>query len=286
MFAVIFNTYERPIPWPVQNLRPALETCEQCHWPAKFHGDQIVAYHQYADDEKNSDTVTTLAVHVGGGDAQLGIAHGIHWHMNVANTIEYIATDDKRQNIPYVWLKDRFGNVREYVVGGTTTQELAKGQRRRMDCHNRPSHKIAQTADEAVNDAMALNEIPRTLPCAHQQAVKALSVSYTSYPAAHAGISQSIDAFYHRQLKDAYESRRREVQQAIQATKNIFHGNVFPVMKVTFGTYPSKHRSRGFTRLFPLPRRQSQDEGRSGDSAGVRHQHYVTECRAYQSSTR
>ena len=242
VFAVLFHTYERPIPWPVQNLRPARETCEQCHWPAKFHGDQIVVKHQYADDDKNTDTMTTLAVHVGGGDAQLGIAQGIHWHMNVANTIEYIATDDKRQNIPYVWLKDRFGNVREYVVDGTTPQELAKGQRRRMDCmdcHNRPSHKIAQTADEAVNAAMALNEIPRSLPFAHQQAVKAVSASYPSYAAADAAIQQSLEGFYRQQLKEAYQSRRGEIDQAITATRNIFHRNVFPAMNVTFGTYPS-----------------------------------------------
>ena len=36
-----FDTYSRPIPSPVQNLRPARDTCEQCHWPEKFHGDKI-----------------------------------------------------------------------------------------------------------------------------------------------------------------------------------------------------------------------------------------------------
>ena len=44
--------------------------------------------------------MTTLQVHVGGGDGRLGTASGIHWHMNVANEIEYIATDDERQVIP------------------------------------------------------------------------------------------------------------------------------------------------------------------------------------------
>ena len=38
-FAVLFNSHERPIPSPVENLRPARDTCEQCHWPEKFHGD-------------------------------------------------------------------------------------------------------------------------------------------------------------------------------------------------------------------------------------------------------
>ena len=94
------NSHERPIPSPVRNLRPARETCEQCHWPEKFHGDKAVVIREYAEDEQNTETVTTLQVHVGGGSERLGVATGIHWHMNVANEIEYVATDDKRQEIP------------------------------------------------------------------------------------------------------------------------------------------------------------------------------------------
>ncbi len=41
VFAVALNTYSRPIPSPVENLRPARDTCEQCHWPEKFHGDKV-----------------------------------------------------------------------------------------------------------------------------------------------------------------------------------------------------------------------------------------------------
>ncbi len=93
LIAVSLQTYSRPIPSPVQNLRPARDTCEQCHWPEKFHGDKIRRVIEYADDEKNTESVTTLQVHVGGGSERLGIATGIHWHMNVANEIEYVATD-------------------------------------------------------------------------------------------------------------------------------------------------------------------------------------------------
>ena len=84
----------------MQNLRPARDTCEQCHWPEKFHGDKVRRIVEYGDDEKNTESVTTLQMHVGGGSERLGHATGIHWHMNVANEIEYIATDDKRQVIP------------------------------------------------------------------------------------------------------------------------------------------------------------------------------------------
>src|SRR6476646_2277652 len=163
VLAVSFHTYSRPIPSPVEQLRPARDVCEQCHWPEKFHGDKIRRVVEYGEDEKNTESVTTLQVHVGGGSEKLGIAQGIHWHMNVANEVEYIATDDKRQVIPWVRVKDRLGNVREYTAEGTRPEDLQKGERRRMDCmdcHNRPAHPMAATAERAINERMASGEIP------------------------------------------------------------------------------------------------------------------------------
>jgi nitrate/TMAO reductase-like tetraheme cytochrome c subunit len=158
LLAVTFHTYPRPIGAPVRNLRPATETCEQCHWPEKFHGDKIRRVAEYASDEKNTETITTLQVHVGGGNDRLGTAQGIHWHMNVGNQVEYIATDDKRDVIPWVRVTDRAGNVREYATAGVTPEQLAKGERRRMDCmdcHNRPSHLNAATPVRAVDEMIA-----------------------------------------------------------------------------------------------------------------------------------
>src|SRR4051812_42505662 len=108
-----------------------------------------------------------MQVHVGGGSERLGTAQGIHWHMNLANEDEYIATDDKRQVIPWVRFKDGKGQVREFTVPGTTPEQLAKGERRRMDCvdcHNRPSHTMVATAERAVDDMLARGTMPRTLP--------------------------------------------------------------------------------------------------------------------------
>ena len=49
---------------------------------------------------------------------------GIHWHMNLDNQIEYIATDAARGAIPYVKFTGRDGSVREYRVEGTTEAQL------------------------------------------------------------------------------------------------------------------------------------------------------------------
>ena len=235
LVAVIRGTYSKPVGAPVRTMVPARKTCEQCHWPEKLHGDKLVRITEYADDEKNTASEMKLLVHVGGGSERLGIATGIHWHMNVANEVEFIATDAKRQVIPYVRLKDRTGAVREYVTDGVTPDQLAKGERRLMDCidcHNRPAHTMAATAERAVNVAMARAEFPLTLPFVHREAVKALTVSYATRGVATDAIGASMRAFYR-------DSNAQDVEKAVAATARIYRGNVFPEMHVGFGTYPN-----------------------------------------------
>src|ERR1700680_3573816 len=115
LLAVTFHTYPRPIVAAPEQLLPARDTCEQCHWPEAFHGDKIRRVVEYADDEKNTESAMTLHVHVGGRDGRRGLGTGIHWHMNIANDIESIAADSDRQTIPYVRMTDRQGVVREFM---------------------------------------------------------------------------------------------------------------------------------------------------------------------------
>ena len=242
VFAVSLKTFSRPIPSPVHNLRPARETCEQCHWPEKFHGDKVRVVQDYAEDEKNTESTMTMQIHVGGGNDRLGIATGIHWHMNLANEIEYIATDDKRQVIPWVRLRDRYGNVREYQVDGVTPEALAKGERRRLDCvdcHNRPSHRFDATADKAVNRALSMGEIPTTLPFIKREATAALKTTYPTQTAAVDAIAARLREFYRLQYSDVYMGRRQEVERAVSGTQQLYRRNIFPAMNVTWGTYPN-----------------------------------------------
>jgi hypothetical protein len=98
------NSYPRPVPSPVFNLRPATATCERCHSPERFHGDQVRIIPSYGDDETNTTAPTRLLLHLGGGMPQFGLGAGIHWHTNPQNVIEFVATDEKRMEIPYVRL--------------------------------------------------------------------------------------------------------------------------------------------------------------------------------------
>ena len=274
VLAVARGSYSRPIASPVQNLRPAREVCEQCHWPEKFHGDKIRRVYEYGDDEKNTESLTTLKVHVGGGSQKMGIATGIHWHMNVANEIEYITTDDKRQVIPYVRVKDQQGNVREYFAEGVTPEQLTNGERRRMDCmdcHNRPSHPMAATAERAVDEALARGEIPRTLPFVRREAVKLLKADYPSQEVAAETIASTLREFYRTQQNAVVH---------VEASGGGASGHVgvsgLPAQRVPGDERPvrdisEQHRPHGLAWMLPLSRRQPQDARRQGDWAGVRH---------------
>ena len=59
ILAVATGSYERPIPTPVKNLRPARETCEQCHRPERFAGDLIRVHTTYQEDEANKNLLIT-----------------------------------------------------------------------------------------------------------------------------------------------------------------------------------------------------------------------------------
>lgn len=239
LWQVATNNVPTPVPSPVHSLRPARDTCEQCHWPEYFHGDEARVIREYADDEQNTETVTNLTLFVGGGSSTLGVGTGIHWHMNLNNEIEYITTDDKRQVIPWVRLRHRDGTVQEFVVEGTTPEQLAAGERRRMDCmdcHNRPAHTFHATPERAVNAAMAQGRIPRDLPFARREAVAAVSVEYPDKQAALQSIADRLREHYR-----AYPSvDGRKVELAIAGTQDVWARNVFPAMKVTWGTYPNQ----------------------------------------------
>ena len=238
LWLVATGGYSRPIPPPVDSMRPARETCEQCHWPEKQHGDRPRTIREYTDDEANSETVTTFMIHVGGGSEKLGVANGIHWHMNVANRIEYVAADPQRATVSFVRLTSRDGKVTEYAPPGIQgPAPAATDAWRRMDCidcHNQPAHVFTATPQRAIDNAMAAGVLPRALPFARREAIAAVSEEYASRQAAMDGIAARLRGFYRDKSAD-----QQLVEQAVRATQTVYSRNVFPSMAVKWGTYPN-----------------------------------------------
>jgi nitrate/TMAO reductase-like tetraheme cytochrome c subunit len=238
LFEVVTNRVPRPVPPPPALISPAQDTCERCHWPERFIGDRTRVIREFGNDEKNTESATTLQLHVGGGSRQRGVGAGIHWHMNLDNQIEFVVEAGKPESIPYVQLRDRAGNVREYFAEGATTQQIASGTRQRMDCmdcHNRPAHTFAPSATRAVDDALAQGLIPRELAFVRRESVAAIRQTYTDRLAAMNGIATHLREFYRaRGGADA-----GQVERAVRGAQDAWAANVFPAMKVTWGTYPS-----------------------------------------------
>jgi hypothetical protein len=240
VLSVIRGSYPRPIPPPVQTMKPAAETCEQCHWAQTPRGDVIRRIADYADDEASTESVTTLRVHVGGGSPRLGTATGIHWHMNVSSVVEFAASDDARQTIPYIKFTDRAGEVREYFAEGVSRAQVASLARRRMDCidcHNRPAHTMSPSAERAIDEAIRRGEISRTLPFIRREAVKAIKTDAPTQAAGLERVAEALRGFYAGQPGDLLTSKRPEIDRAVAGVTTVYARNVFPEMKVTFGTY-------------------------------------------------
>ena len=240
VLAVSFDLYPRPIPVPIHNLRPARETCEQCHWPERFSGDKLVVKTKYADDEKNSATKTVLLVHIGGRhpDRRLVGIHGRHLGL-----VSYLAADAKRQEIPWVSYRTADGTVTEYASTDTPPKPelIAHGERRTMDCmdcHNRPTHTF-DLPENAVNREMAAGRIKASLPFIHKEAIAILKANYPSRLAAETQIPQVLREYYRKNYFAIYNSQRAAIEDSAKGILYIYQGNVFPEMNITWGTYPN-----------------------------------------------
>ena len=241
VFATVFNTFPRPIPTPVKNLRPAQETCEQCHWPRKFYGAQLKVFTHYASDEKNTFRQIRMLIKTGGGDPTTGSPSGIHWHMNISNQVTYVATDEKRQNIPYIHVKDLQGRVTEYFAKDSTLtkEQIAKATRRRMecvDCHNRPTH-IYVAPDQAVDQALLARRIDVSLPFLKQTAVSALTNTYKTTDEAMDGIATEVHKFYSSKYPNLEKTKEIEIRNAIGELQRIYRSTTFPEMKLDWKTH-------------------------------------------------
>ena len=78
----------------------------------------MVTHTYYRTDEENSPWTVSLLVKIGGGNPRTGEQEGIHWHMLNQNRIEYISTDEKRQEIPWVRMVNGNGQVLTYMEPG------------------------------------------------------------------------------------------------------------------------------------------------------------------------
>jgi len=234
---VMTNAVPKPIP-PGAEMPPGAqaETCLACHQPGRASGDHIRIIREYADDEKNTETMTVLQMHLGKSSSS---PRAIHWHADPAVRVEYVATDAERQTIPYVRVTDAKGQIKEYRAADAPDQAVSAGTRRMdcVDCHNTVGHPIAATPEQAVDRALAAMPDPSKLPFARREGVRLVKASYPSQDDARRAIDSELRKFY-QSRKDSPGTGDAALARTVAAVQAAYSHNVFPPMKVTFGSYP------------------------------------------------
>lgn len=262
VIAVAFDLYPRPIETPLHALRPARETCEQCHWPTKFVGDKLVVKTLYDDDETNTELKTALLMRVGGLN---GIrSSGIHWHVDPDVRIRFLSSLD-RETMYQVELTRRDGSVVTYSTDKEPESETEWRTMDCIDCHNRPSHRYGEPGAE-VDEAIAGGRIQASLPYIRREGVRVLKADYASHEEARMRITEDITAFYRENYPDLASARGAEVEAAADELSNIYSWNVFPAMNVDWGTYPDHIGHQNSPGCFRCHNRDLKNEDGGGIS--------------------
>jgi len=233
MVSVALHLYPTPIPSPVHSLRPARETCEQCHWPTRHVGDKLEVRTKFADDEANSPTKTVMLMKVGGQQGTTSV--GIHWHVDRGVQIRFL-TDPSRQHIYDVELTSPDGKKKTFKTEEKPTGPVDWRTMDCVDCHNRPSHTFKMPAVE-MDNALDDGRIDKTLPFVKREGLRLLDGKYASHDEARAGIARELEGFYKTTYPDLATSKAPAIGAAGKALGDIYAWNVFPQMKVTWGTY-------------------------------------------------
>ncbi len=266
VYSTMADKYPRPIPTPINNLRPASETCMQCHWPEKFYARKQRLSTYYLSDEENSAWNLELLMKIGGESSAAGLSEGIHWHINPDVQIDYIATDKQRMEIPWVrYTNTKTGEVTIYRDEDADFDDdsLAAAETRTMDCmdcHNRPSHEY-RSPGYFINQAITTGELPRELPEIKSIAADLCAEEYGTHDSAMAAISGGIREFYEDDYPELLESRPELIEQAISGLQEAFAKNIFPEMKVRWSAYPNHIGHLDFDGCFRChnDRHQSED---------------------------
>ncbi|OGL44748.1 MAG: hypothetical protein A2161_14305 [Candidatus Schekmanbacteria bacterium RBG_13_48_7] len=239
MVSITFSLYEKPIPTPIHQLRPARETCEKCHWPEKFYGNRLKTILHYSNDYFSVPVYTTLNLKI--DTEKAAQKSGIHWHIGKENEVRYTSADDKRKKIIWVESKKPDGTFIRYNNIYTFKNDTEAKYVRTMDCvdcHNRATH-IYENPESALDKSIHRGLIDRSLPYIRRESLTALTRDYSGSEYAVKEISNHLHGFYSRNFPDLSKSKFESINEVVKVLSNIYKKNIHPQMNITWGSYPS-----------------------------------------------
>lgn len=236
IISLALRDYEFPI--EADDLRPARETCERCHFPEKFSDDSLREIVSYGNDLENTPTTTYLTLKTGGGTERQGLGRGIHWH--VENQVLFWAEDSHEQDIPFVRVVERDGSTTDFVELGSDfdVNSLDESQLLEMDCitcHNRITHMILPPED-SVDQLISRNVISSAIPEIRRVAVEVLNGSYETNELAANAIA-GLAGYYDAAYPEFYASNPDLVDGAIAALQDVYDKSVFREQGIDWNTH-------------------------------------------------
>jgi len=247
MFAVALDSYSRPISTPITALRPVRKTCEECHRPEKFHGDKLYVKDKFLPDQNNTHVQTVMLMKIGSGGYSGRKANGIHWHVSENIKVLYKSDAANPRDISQVMMvgpdnkKVIYSKAVERDKSGSASfADAPRKEKVRlmdcMDCHNRPTH-IFLSPDEALDQKLLTDTIPRKMPYIKRQALAAINRKYASDELARQGIAKELRGWYQRNYPDLVKQDKGMLDKAVKGVQDAYAENVFPGMKIGWGTY-------------------------------------------------
>lgn len=244
VYSVLFNKYPAPIETPIHSLRPARETCEECHWPEKFYSHNLRNEKSYLADSANTEWNIMLKVMIGSEQTTEGLVEGVHWHINPNVKVEYIALDKKREYLPWV----RYTNLAtgDTIIYKDIYESLDQGamdtlELRGMDCldcHNRPSHHFFPP-QVFVDELIASGQISADLPEVKSLAMQLFNEPFSTRDSGTMYIQESVRDFYETTYPGVVQENPQLIDQSIDGLLAGYNKNIFPEMKASWDSYPS-----------------------------------------------
>ncbi len=244
VYSVLAKKYPTPIPTPIHNLRPAQQTCEQCHWPEKFYDPKLRMKRSYLSDEENTEWNIRMQMRTSGQHSAMGIADGIHWHINPEVKIEYISIDEKRGEIPWVkYTNLKTGETTIYKdshiqLSETQLDSIETRTMDCLDCHNRPSHNY-KVPQNFIDEYLVSGAISKDLPEIKLVAMNVFTEDYPTTDSAFSSIKTQVNDYYANSYPELLESKKQDIENAIANIQEGYSKNFFPEMKVKWSEYPN-----------------------------------------------
>ncbi len=244
VYSVLANKYPQPIPTPIENLRPAQETCEECHWPEKFYDHSLREKHVFLADEQNTEHVYKMQIKTSTRTVDGKMHPGIHQHISPDVIIEYKTASHDRQVIPWVRYRNtRTGETKVYtdsetMLGEAQMDSIETRVMDCIDCHNRPSHDY-EPPQNFIDEKLAHGKISASLPSIKLVAMMALYQDYPTKDSAFYAIETQVNDWYESGYPETWEQNQEQINTAIAEIQDGYANNIFPYMNANWKVYPN-----------------------------------------------